>query len=413
METKVETTTSPKLEGTTPQEVEVVSVETAEGLVGQTAATGGTEQPRMENEGVEVRSVGDLPGYSLSDADRMLDKVFGDHVHQNDGKHLDGGILDDTQWQEWWSRLITLPPQRYAAPKGTVGKRFVEMLTKILEGVSDRKWNSEQFIVFQIVILQRTKGVSNLSDIRKRIVQRMDAWDNGQIKMLVETAERDMRGYLQTKRGGLSPEQRLKKFNQRVISGDLRGAIKFLSETEEGGVLMPDEIDSKSGDTVEEVLQSKHPEPRTMDASKLQQYTDCPDFVNLDVTSETVEKVSARLSGSAGLGGADAEAVSNWLLQFGDASRRLRNAVAKICRWMANDFPPWAAYRALMSGRLIGLDKMPGVRPVGIGETWRRLSAKCILSVAGEEAKESCGAIQLCARLKSGIDGAIHDWQHL
>ena len=26
-----------------------------------------------------------------------------------------------------------------------------------------------------------------------------------------------------------------------------------------------------------------------------------------------------------------------------------------------------------MSGRLIALDKLPGVRPVGVGETWHRL----------------------------------------
>jgi hypothetical protein len=37
----------------------------------------------------------------------------------------------------------------------------------------------------------------------------------------------------------------------------------------------------------------------------------------------------------------------------------------------------------------------PGIRPVGIGETWRRAIAKCILMVAGSEAKETCGIDQL------------------
>ena len=40
-----------------------------------------------------------------------------------------------------------------------------------------------------------------------------------------------------------------------------------------------------------------------------------------------------------------------------------------------------------MSGRLIALDKHPGIRPVGVGETWRRLMAKCMLQVMGPEAK--------------------------
>ena len=57
--------------------------------------------------------------------------------------------------------------------------------------------------------------------------------------------------------------------------------------------------------------------------------------------------------------------------------------------------PPWAAYWALMSGRLIALDKSPGIIPVGIGETWRRLLAKCLLRVSGQEAKTACGTDQL------------------
>ena len=52
---------------------------------------------------------------------------------------------------------------------------------------------------------------------------------------------------------------------------------------------------------------------------------------------------------------------------------------------------PWAAYCAMISGRLIALDKSPGIRPFGIGETWRRLLAKCLLWVTGQEAKAACG----------------------
>ena len=56
---------------------------------------------------------------------------------------------------------------------------------------------------------------------------------------------------------------------------------------------------------------------------------------------------------------------------------------------------------------------MPGVRPIGIGETWRRLFAKIILLVAGGDATEACGIDQLCAGLMAGIEGGIHAMQHL
>ena len=57
---------------------------------------------------------------------------------------------------------------------------------------------------------------------------------------------------------------------------------------------------------------------------------------------------------------------------------------------------------------LVALDKRPGVRPVEIGETLRRALAKLVMRVSGDQAKTACGNIQLCAGLKSGIDGATH-----
>ena len=66
-----------------------------------------------------------------------------------------------------------------------------------------------------------------------------------------------------------------------------------------------------------------------------------------------------------------------------------------------------------MSGRLIALDKQPVVRPVGVGETWRRLFDKCVLRVTGPEATSVCQDDQLCAGLKAVIDGAAEDWGFL
>ena len=50
---------------------------------------------------------------------------------------------------------------------------------------------------------------------------------------------------------------------------------------------------------------------------------------------------------------------------------------------------------------------------MGIGETWRRGLAKCVLLVGGCDAKESCGIDQLCAGLEAGIEGGIHAVEHM
>jgi hypothetical protein len=286
-------------------------------------------------------------------------------------------------------------------------------LAELVDGIRARKMNAEKFIVFQIVIMQRSRDVKQAKDIRKRISRRLNAWDEGKFKMLIRDTERDLKSFLSTKQGNVTAEQRAKIFHRKMLRGDVRGAVRYLTEREKGGILLPDDIDEKSGNTISEVLESKHPDARTPDANSLPKYSNTPDFVDVDITEESVEKVARRLSGSAGLGGTDSHALQHWLLRFGAASRKLRIALAEFTDWLSNSFPPWAAYRAIIAGRLCAVDKCPGVRPLGVGESWRRAIAKMLLLVAGSEAKEACGIDQLCAGLEAGIEGAIHAMQNL
>ena len=61
-----------------------------------------------------------------------------------------------------------------------------------------------------------------------------------------------------------------------------------------------------------------------------------------------------------------------------------------------------------MSSRLIVLDKIPGVRTVGVCETWRHIFAMCVLRVMGPKATNACKDDHLCAGLKVGINRAVH-----
>ena len=66
----------------------------------------------------------------------------------------------------------------------------------------------------------------------------------------------------------------------------------------------------------------------------------------------------------------------------------------------------------MMSSWLIALDKHPWVRTVGVGEIWKRLIAKFLLRVTGQEAKDACGTYQIADGIESGIEGGIH-YMHL
>ena len=112
---------------------------------------------------------GDGPGYNSTPEDLRLREVYGDWVHGNSGTHLDGRIKDDRKWQGWWRDLTVMPSWSYEAPCGKVGRRYMNALVKELGGVRDRQWNSERFIVFQTVTLQRAHHVTASRDIRCRI----------------------------------------------------------------------------------------------------------------------------------------------------------------------------------------------------------------------------------------------------
>eukprot|EP00957_Ditylum_brightwellii_P140455 10701302-Ditylum_brightwellii.AAC.1 len=127
----------------------------------------------------------------------------------------------------------------------------------------------------------------------------------------------------------------------------------------------------------------------------------------------TVQHIASQIQGSARPGGVEAVSWQDWLLRFGAASLKLREAVAKLTWWLANTRPAWAAYRVLVAGRLIALDKCPGVRPVGVGEILLRMMGKCIIAVCGEDATQACGIQQLCSGLKAGIEGAVHTMNQL
>ena len=123
----------------------------------------------------------------------------------------------------------------------------------------------------------------------------------------------------------------------------------------------------------------------------------------MDVTGAHIGKVAMRIHGSGGPGG-----TSDLLLKFGRASEQLRDSVAELVRKSANSMVGWKSVRALMASQMIGLDKSPGVRPIGIGEVLRRILGKAMALATGMDVEDICGADQLCSGLKAESEGGIH-----
>ena len=58
--------------------------------------------------------------------------------------------------------------------------------------------------------------------------------------------------------------------------------------------------------------------------------------------------------------------------------------------------------------RLIALDKNPGVRPIGVCETRRRIVSKAILNVVKNDILTVAGALQVCAGEDASCEAVVH-----
>ena len=80
---------------------------------------------------------------------------------------------------------------------------------------------------------------------------------------------------------------------------------------------------------------------------------------------------------------------------------------------LCTEFVDPASLEAWLANRLIPLDKCPGVRPIGIGESPRRIVGKAVLSVLKPDIQAAAGNLQVAAGQEAGVEAAIHAMRRL
>jgi hypothetical protein len=243
----------------------------------------------------------------------------------------------------------------------------------------------------------------------------MDQWENEHFNPLVQEAIRCNRPFnnrRQPKRDHGEHNKRV--FSRLMFQGKTRAAMRWLTSRSKGSVLLPNDMTSvkvngtNKSVSVFEALKMKHPQPRLPHSSSLLNPPTLPLLEDIDVTGAHVGMVAHPTQGSAGPTGCDSSHWQDALLHFGKQSERLCDSVAELIWCLANSLIDWPRIQALLANRLIALDKSPGVRPIGVGETLRRTIGKSVCLLTRNDVEDVCGTNQLCAGLKCGIEGAIH-----
>ena len=131
------------------------------------------------------------------------------------------------------------------------------------------------------------------------------------------------------------------------------------------------------------------------------------------ITPELVRSFVLKINGSAGPSGLDAAAWKRLCTSFQSSSVDLCSALASLTRRLCTSYVDPSGLYPLLASRLIALDKLPGVRPIGVGEVVRRLMGRIVLNVVGQDVLEVTGCDQLCAGLPGGCEAAVHSVRQL
>ena len=122
-----------------------------------------------------------------------------------------------------------------------------------------------------------------------------------------------------------------------------------------------------------------------------------------------VLKAASLTKGAGGPSQLDSEQYRHILssCRFKKEKKELREQLARLARLLASEIVDPYNVEALVAYRFIPLNKLPGVRPIGVGEVVRRLIGKCIGWVVKKDIQEAAGPLQMATGLQSGAEAAI------
>ena len=106
----------------------------------------------------------------------------------------------------------------------------------------------------------------------------------------------------------------------------------------------------------------------------------------------------------------DADQFRNILvnIKFKDEGKELWEQIANHTRKLATTVIDPNTIDALVACHLIPLNKNPGVRPMEVGETLRRIMGKTIGWTLKHDIQIAAGPLQVATGLESGAEAVIH-----
>ncbi len=316
-----------------------------------------------------------------------------------------------------YDTVVHWKPNLFRVPHGNIGKQFVSELAKMYTAFATSSAMEsiamKATTVIPILLLQKPNTISkgkpetNTQRFNQCLKRRLQSWKDGNLADLLAEGK-TIQKRITRATSNKAKENISRSFSNLMFVGKTGAAIRLLSNQSNAGVLRPED---RIGDqSVRDILREKHPSPQMPSPDSL--IPDDPEEIH-PVLFETIDaslirSTALRTTGSAGPSGLDALFWRRLCTSYKSASLDLCLALSLVARRLCTEYLDPSLIAPFLSCRLIALNKNPGVRPIGIGDTARRIVAKAILSVIKSDILETTGLIQLCVGQPSGIEAAVH-----
>ncbi len=294
-----------------------------------------------------------------------------------------------------YAEIVHWRQNLFLTPSGKAGKRFTCELAKMFrsyaEGTALEPIALKAAMIMPTLLLQKPHESSKTREHVACLHRRLQAWQEGDINNLViegRTIQHRLKKYRRTSRE--SEQQIGRRFAKLMMQGKVKAALRLLSDEGKGAPLsLETQITTQEhhpATTVRNELLKKHPPGQPAHPNALLH----PDpttplsihpviFDCLD--GAAIRSAALHTNGSAGPSGIDANGWRRLCTSFQTASTDLCSSIASVARKLCTTYVDPEVLAPLTASRLIALDKCPGVRPIGVGETVRRIIGKAILAV--------------------------------
>ena len=327
------------------------------------------------------------------------------------------GISFSTDIKSCYDEIVHWRRNVFKVPHGKVGISFVRELARLFQAYADSS-ALESVALFAAMsmpslLLQKPSGKMQAKELSKHLERRLTLWSNGNISALLDEG-RVIQAHLPSPRHSeREPDKISRQFTNYMLVGNIRAALRLLSDSKCGGTLSLDEvIDGKS---VKDILLGKHPPAQPLDPSAVV-VASSPAFHPIlfdSISPELIKSLVMETNGSAGPSAMDAAIWKRLCSSFQTSSSDLCFALSSLAKKIGTFYVDSSGLYPLLASRLIAVNKMPGVHPIGVGEVVRRIIGKAILRVVRQDVLSVTGIDQLCAGQPGGCEAAIHAIRHL